>query len=207
MALGQQIFSFGEEESCLIARREKGSPKIFLMPLTLEVTLLSPLALLLHAADNGCRMGRTSLSLCQASQGHRQTKIHSEAPSALSVLPKELENAAAQIPRHRIAQDVLQSSRDTLPGTEENVWPQSSLHNDGRRQEGPAWQRPSLTPAPFLAQLLLHHLQIHCQTQVVAAPLSCTLTDWCLQMAPYDCSPVGGPELDSVQLHPGLTSC
>lgn len=70
----QQIFSFGEEESCLVAGREKGSPKIFLMPLTQEVTLLSPLALLLRAADNGCRMGRTSLSLCQASQGHRQTK-------------------------------------------------------------------------------------------------------------------------------------
>lgn len=89
VALGQQI-SFGEESSCLVARREKGSPKIFPMPFTPEVTLLSPLALLLHAGDNGCGMGRASLALCQASQGHRQTKIHSEALSALplSVSPK-----------------------------------------------------------------------------------------------------------------------
>lgn len=121
-----------------------------------------------------CRMGRTSLSLCQASQGH-------QAPSALSVLPKELENAAAQIPRHRIAQDVLQSSRDTLPGTEKNVWPQSSLHNKGRRQEGQHGKgHHSHLPLSLLSSCSTIYKSF--ARHRVCLPLSCTLTDWCLHM-------------------------
>lgn len=160
MALGQQIFCFGEEGSCLVARRGKGSPKIFPMLFTPEVTLLSLLALLLHAGDNGCGMGRASLALCQAPQvkGHRQTKTHSEALSALSVLPKgtgkrsSSDSQAQNSPRSPAMQQG-HTARDrgecAAPEVTAQRW---------QKQEGPAWQRPSLTGAHFLAQVLLHHL-------------------------------------------------
>lgn len=177
VALGQQIFSFGEQRSCLVARRVKGSPKIFLMPLTPEVTLLSPLALLLRAGDDGCGMERASLSLCRASQGHRQTKIHSEALSALSVLSKGTGKC---------------SSSDCQAQNSPRC---SAIQQGQRRLCSPRTHCTTMAEAggPSMAKAIIHTCPFPCSAPAppfinplpgtgLYLPLSCTLTDQCLHV-------------------------